>query len=192
MQLLPGGEKVFLLTDSIHRKVMLYDCGSNMATVVDYMRKLRGLPYELVVPVYPEENDMLLIQGEEVGDVWYGKVVSINRERKELDVSHTIPKVENNVGIFSHTIPKVENNMGIFSLTIPKVENNMRIFSQTIPKIENNMGIFSHTIPKVENNMGIFSHSIPKVENTKGTISHNIHKVENKIGIFPIPFPWLI
>ena len=37
---------------------MLYDCGNNIATVVDYMRKLRSLPYELIVPVYPEKDDM--------------------------------------------------------------------------------------------------------------------------------------
>ena len=51
VQLQPSGDKLFLLTDSIQRKVMLYDCGNNVATVVDYMRKLRTLPYELVVPV---------------------------------------------------------------------------------------------------------------------------------------------
>ena len=85
VQLLPGGDKVFLLTDSIQRKVMLYDYGNNVATVADYMRKLRTLPYELVVPVYPERDDMLCIQGEQPGDIWHGKVVSINRERNEVD-----------------------------------------------------------------------------------------------------------
>ena len=92
VQLLPGGEKVFLLTDNNQRKVMLYDCGNNIATVVDYMRKSRGPPYELVVPVYPEENYMLLIQGEGAGDIWRAKVVSINRERKEVDVYFYIEK----------------------------------------------------------------------------------------------------
>lgn len=58
---------------------MLYDCGDNVATVVDYMRKLKKLPYELIEPVYPEQNDMLLIQGEEPGDVWYAKVISVDR-----------------------------------------------------------------------------------------------------------------
>ena len=71
---------------------MLYDCGNNVATVVDFMRKLRTLPYELVVPVYPEQGDMLCIQGEEPKDVWHGKVVSINRERNEVDVYFYIEK----------------------------------------------------------------------------------------------------
>ena len=43
---------------NVKKKVMLYDCGNNIATVVDYMRKLRRLPYELIVPVYPEKDDM--------------------------------------------------------------------------------------------------------------------------------------
>lgn len=90
--MLPGDDKVFLLTDSIQRKVTLYDCGNNVATVVDYMRRLRTLPYELVVPVYPEQDDMLLIQGEEPGDVWHGKAVSINGERNEVDVYFSIEK----------------------------------------------------------------------------------------------------
>lgn len=54
---------------------MLYDCGNNTATVVDYLRKLRSLPYELIVPVYPEKDDMLLIQGELSVDIWYGKAL---------------------------------------------------------------------------------------------------------------------
>jgi len=73
----PVSETVFFSTQNVARKVMLYDCGDNIATVVDYMRRLRSLPYELVVPVYPKKDDMLLIQGEHPGDVWYGKVLSI-------------------------------------------------------------------------------------------------------------------
>ncbi|KAM7430257.1 hypothetical protein ABFA07_018999 [Porites harrisoni] len=92
VQLLAGGDNVFFLTDSIQRKVMLYDCGNNVATVVDYLRKLRTLPYELVVPVYPEQDDMLLIQGEEPVDVWHGKVVSINKDRNEVDVYFYVEK----------------------------------------------------------------------------------------------------
>lgn len=50
----------------VARKVMLYDCGDNIATVVDYMRRLRSLPYELVVPVYPEKVDMLVLTGQNI------------------------------------------------------------------------------------------------------------------------------
>ena len=82
VQLLPSGEKVFFLTDSIQRKVMLYDCGNIVATVVNYMGKLRRLPYELVVPVYPEQDDMVLIQGEEPGDIWLAKFLASIRKGK--------------------------------------------------------------------------------------------------------------
>ena len=82
----PASETVFFSTEDVARKVMLYDCGDNIATVVDYMRKLRSLPYEIVVPVYPEKDDMLLIQGEHPGDVWYGKVLSIDRAKHEVEI----------------------------------------------------------------------------------------------------------
>lgn len=62
VKLQPNGEKVFFLTEDIQRKVALYVCGEELATVVDYMRKLRTPPYEPIVPVYPEEHDMLLSQ----------------------------------------------------------------------------------------------------------------------------------
>ena len=88
----PVSETVFFSTESIARKVMLYDCGDNIATVVDYNRRLRSLPYELVVPVYPEKDDMLLIQGEHPGDVWYGKVLSIDRARHEVDIVFFVEK----------------------------------------------------------------------------------------------------
>ena len=35
---------------------------------------------------------MLCIQGEEPGDVWHGKVVSISRERNEVDVYFYVEK----------------------------------------------------------------------------------------------------
>lgn len=118
VQLLPGGDKVFLLTDSIQRKVMLYNCGNNVATVVDYMRKLRTLPYELVVPVYPEQDDMLCIQGEQPGDVWHGKVVSINRERNEVDVYFYIEKRHEPNKFVCETFGRLARNTVLFLLQL--------------------------------------------------------------------------
>lgn len=86
VKLQPNGEKVFFLTEDIQRKVALYVCGEELATVVDYMRKLRTPPYKPIVPVYPEEHDMLLIQEEEPGDIWHGKVLSIDRAKQIVDV----------------------------------------------------------------------------------------------------------
>lgn len=118
VQLLPGGDKVFLLTDSIQRKVMLYNCGNNVATVVDYMRKLRTLPYELVVPVYPEQDDMLCIKGEQPGDVWHGKVVSINRERNEVDVYFYIEKRHEPNKFVCETFGRLARNTVLFLLQL--------------------------------------------------------------------------
>lgn len=56
------------------------------------MRKLRTPTYEPIVPVYPEEHDMLLIQGERPGDIWHGKVLSINRAKRIVDVYFFIEK----------------------------------------------------------------------------------------------------
>ena len=60
--------------------------------MVDYTRKLRTPPYEPIVSVYPEEHDMLLIQGEEPGDIWHGKVLSIDRAKQIVDVYFFIEK----------------------------------------------------------------------------------------------------
>jgi len=39
---------------------------------------MKQLPYEVVVPVYVQESDMVLIQGEHVHDIWYGHVQSVD------------------------------------------------------------------------------------------------------------------
>ena len=88
-------ETVFFSTGNISRKVMMYDCGNNIATVADYMRKLRSLPYELIVPAHPEKDDMLLIQGELPRDVWYGRLLSIDRARNEADIVCFVEKDPN-------------------------------------------------------------------------------------------------
>lgn len=94
VQMQSVGGTVFFPTEHIKRKIMLYDCGNNtnIATVVDFMRQLRSLPYEIIVPVYPEKEDMLLIQGEFPGDIWHGKVSSINRARHQVDVFFFVEK----------------------------------------------------------------------------------------------------
>lgn len=73
VQMQPASETVFFSTEDVARKVMLYDCGDNLATVVDYMRRLRSLPYELIVPVYPEKDEMLLFKESILGMSGMGK-----------------------------------------------------------------------------------------------------------------------
>jgi hypothetical protein len=93
VKLHPTAETLFVSAKQVKRKVMLYKCeDTNIATVVDYMRQLRSIPYEIMVPVYPEKDDMLLIQGENTGDIWHGKVLSVDLQNNEVDVFFFIEK----------------------------------------------------------------------------------------------------
>ncbi|CAB3987948.1 Hypothetical predicted protein [Paramuricea clavata] len=77
---------VFFKIENIIRKVILYKSAEGTFTVADYQRKSQNLPYSVVVPVYPEKGDMLLIQGEDVNDIWYGHVHKTDCLRKTVDV----------------------------------------------------------------------------------------------------------
>ena len=68
---------VFLVND-ICSKVILYPSDDNLLTVVDYMRPFKNYPYPLIVPVYPEVGDMVLIQGETNEDIWHGHIQSVD------------------------------------------------------------------------------------------------------------------
>ncbi len=72
--------------DNILRKVIVYKSRDGTLTVADFQRKSQSLPYSIIVPVYPEKCDMLLIQGEAVNDIWYGNVHSVDHSRKTVDV----------------------------------------------------------------------------------------------------------
>ena len=102
---------------------MLFDCGNNVAMVVDEMRKLRTLPCELVVPVYPKHDDILLIQGEEPRDVWHGKVHSVNNERKEVDVYFYVEKQHDPNKLVRETFGSVARNTVSFE-SIIGIENS--------------------------------------------------------------------
>lgn len=78
-------EPVFCTVNSIVRKVFLYS-SCEATTVVDYQRHLDKLPFDLVVPVFPEKEDMLLVQGEEVGDIWYGHARNVDYAHQTVDV----------------------------------------------------------------------------------------------------------
>lgn len=85
----PSNEVTFFLTENILRKVLLYDYGNDLMTVVDYMRPWNHhfLPVCVpIVPVYPVKGDMLLIQGEDSNDVWYGHVQDIDYINKTVVV----------------------------------------------------------------------------------------------------------
>ncbi|CAH3199083.1 unnamed protein product [Porites evermanni] len=71
---------------NILRKVLLYDCGNDLMTVVDYMRPWNHFPCVPIVPVHAEKGDLLLIQGEGPTDVWYGHVQDVDYLNKTEDV----------------------------------------------------------------------------------------------------------
>lgn len=124
VKLQPNGEKVFFVRENIQRKVMLYPCADAIATVVDYMRKLRKLPYELIVPVYPEQNDMLLIQGEQPGDIWHGKVLSIDRVRQTVDVYFFIERHQQPHRFVLETFGRAARNVVSFESVLAVTDGN--------------------------------------------------------------------
>ena len=63
-------QMVFFSCKNIARRVVLYDCGNNIGIAVDYMRNLRSLAYERVVPAYPEKH------------VSQGKLVSLSTQQR--------------------------------------------------------------------------------------------------------------
>lgn len=64
----------FVQVDDILREVILYKSEDDVLTVADFQRKSQRLPFSVIVPVYPVNGDMLLIQGEGINDIWYGHV----------------------------------------------------------------------------------------------------------------------
>lgn len=93
----PSSEKVVFNVNVILRKVILYPSNLNTLTVVDYMRQLT--PSQLTVPAYPEKGDMVLIQGEQIGDVWYGHIQSVDTTQRSVEVYFFIPS-QNNENIY--------------------------------------------------------------------------------------------
>ena len=79
-------DPAFLQVNDILRKVILYQSEDDVLTVADFQRHSQSLPYSVIVPVYPENGDMLLIQGEGMNDIWYGYVHSNDYSRKTVDV----------------------------------------------------------------------------------------------------------
>ena len=81
-----GSELLFFPLDCIKRKVVLYSCNNGVCTVADYQRQARQFPYTIIVPVYIECGDMLLIQGELLHDIWFGHVQSVDHCQRAVDV----------------------------------------------------------------------------------------------------------
>ena len=82
----------------IKRKVILHKRDNNLLIVADYQRRFQHLPYAVIVPVYAEKEDMVLIQGEQLHDIWYGHIQRVDRINRTVDVFFYIEsKRHNNV-----------------------------------------------------------------------------------------------
>lgn len=83
-------DPAFLQINSILRKVILYKSEDDVLTVADYQRQTQSLPYSVIVPVHPENGDMLMIQGEGINDIWYANVHSTDYRMKTVDVFFSV------------------------------------------------------------------------------------------------------
>ena len=81
----PAEVNKIIPTESLLRPVIKYSTKRHNI-VVDYMRSSRNWRYSVIVPPYLEKNDMVLIQGLRLEDLWYGKIVKINSQRKTVSV----------------------------------------------------------------------------------------------------------
>lgn len=91
----PDEEIVFLSASQVKRKVMLFKYSDTCSIVVDHTRKLKSVPYNIIVPVYPEKDDMIMIQGESKDDIWHGKVLTVDFANKTVDVYFFVKSRQN-------------------------------------------------------------------------------------------------
>ena len=82
-----NGMTVLISARNILRKAILLK-GRNPDTLIvtDFQRKERQMHYSVNVPPWIELNDMVLIQGQAIGDVWHGKVLNVDRKNEKISV----------------------------------------------------------------------------------------------------------
>jgi len=91
----PSSQVLFTLATKILRKVMLYPDPDNLTSptcyvVLDYYKK--ALPcseQDIIIPVYPEINDMVQVCGSD-DEIWFGHVRSVDRVNKACNVNFYI------------------------------------------------------------------------------------------------------
>ena len=88
------------------------------------MRKLRSLPGEVIVPVYPDEGDMLLIQGEQQNDIWHGKVLRVDRAKQIADLCFFIEKYQEAHKFIRETFGRAARNSVAFDSVLAIAEGH--------------------------------------------------------------------
>lgn len=106
-------QKIVVPFTCVLRKVILYPHRhepDHEFVVVDFQRKTSPLTeYDDVVPFYPEEGDMVLINGTDP-EPWLGKVIAIYEDRQIAKLLYYIKSGEKDDGCFQIDIYTPERN----------------------------------------------------------------------------------
>lgn len=106
-------QKIFVPVTCVLRKVILYPHRhepDHEFVVVNFQRKTSPLTeYDVVVPFYPEEGDMVLINGTDPKP-WLGKVITIYEDHHIAKLLYYIKSGEKNDGGFQIDIYTPERN----------------------------------------------------------------------------------
>ena len=106
-------QKIVVPVTCVLRKVILYPHRhepDHEFVVVNFQRKTSPLTeYDVVVPFYPEEGDMVLINGTDPKS-WLGKVITIYEDRHIAKLLYCIKSGEKDDGGFQIDIYTPERN----------------------------------------------------------------------------------
>ena len=106
-------QKIVVPVTCVLRKVILYPRRhepDHEFVVVNFQRKTSPLTeYDVVVPFYPEEGDMVLINGTDPKS-WLGKVITIYEDRHIAKLLYCIKSGEKDDGGFQIDIYTPERN----------------------------------------------------------------------------------
>ena len=113
-----NGIFTFINTDKFLRKVIIYQ-GRNPDTqiVTDFDRREHNLHYHVTVPPWIEKNDMVLVQGEAINQLWHARVVHVDRNQKVLTALFYIAtKRDPNLFIRESLVRTAKNNLSFKSI----------------------------------------------------------------------------
>ena len=94
----------------IERKVMLYphQTISNHFIVMDYNREEIPLfPVDILVPIFPEKNDMVKVRGDDDDDVWLAHVHNVDERSKTCRV-HFYIRQDSSTNIYQKEHSRIE------------------------------------------------------------------------------------
>ncbi len=84
-KLIPSSDHVIVQAHDITRKVILYPDPNDVENpsfyiLVDHLRPTIPLkPQDVLIPFYPEKDDMVLVRGDGAGDVWLAHIHTVDK-----------------------------------------------------------------------------------------------------------------